>query len=296
MSERVRRLFPFCAVVVALVAGGVAWSYRAEVHRLRAEMAVMAEEAGAVAPVRVEAVDAVVVVPEAVLADAGAEVVVPRVAELESVVAEREAEIARLRGALAAASASAVVVAPTTPGVSLTNAPRRSWMEDLQQNDPERYQEIMERRETARQAARYAIAKKAAHFLQRDTEAMDEAETEGYVRMMDLLADSLALTEQLDAGLDGEARREISQSLRENMRDLSPLLEAERAREFQQIGRDLGYDEGESEAFAAYLTDVVDLTSVGSIFRGFMRGGGGPGGFGGPGGAGGGGGSPSPGR
>jgi len=207
--------------------------------------------------------------------------VTPVVAELQATVAAQAAELEVLRTNTAVLSSANTLVADVAP----TNAPveRRSWMEDLQANDPERYKEIMERREQARQAARYDIAKKAAHFLQRKPGDVSEEEEEQYAYMMELLTDSLQLTEKLDAGLPGEERREISRSLRENMRELSPLLEGERGKEFYKVGKDLGYSDADAQAFASYLTEVVDLTSVSSIFRNAMRGmGGGWGGGGGP--------------
>lgn len=205
--------------------------------------------------------------------------VAPVVSELQSVVAAQAAELEVLRTATSVVASANTILADVAP----TNAPveRRSWMEDLQASDPERYKEILERREQARQEARYDIAKKAAHFLQRTPSNVSEEEEAQYTYMMELLSDSLKLTEQLDAGLPGDERREISHSLRENMRELSPLLEGERGKEFYKVGKDLGYSDADAEAFASYLTEVVDLTSVNSIFRSAMRGMGGWGGGGG---------------
>jgi len=203
-----------------------------------------------------------------------------RIAALEAKLAEREAEIGALRAA-ATRSTPAVVVPDAVATPVATNAPRRSWLEDLQATDPERYQEIVARREQARQEARYDIAKKASYFLQTPTDAMTDAEAEEYARMMDLLTQSLKLTERLDAGLPQEQRRELVGTLRDNMRELSPLLEKERDKEFFQVGKDLGYTDADARAFADYLTEVIDLTSVNQIFRNAMRGmGGGRGGWG----------------
>lgn len=202
-----------------------------------------------------------------------------RVADLEARLAERDAEIAALRAATNRIAAASLVVADAAS--TATNTPRRSWLEELQASDPQRYQEIIERREQARQAARYDIAKKASYFLQTPTDGMTEAEAEEYARMMDLLTESLKLTEQLDAGLPQEQRREIVGELRDRMRELSPLLEKERDKEFFQVGKDLGYTDADAQAFADYLTEVIDITSVNQIFRNAMRGmGGGRGGWG----------------
>ncbi|HMP88769.1 MAG TPA: hypothetical protein PJ991_01135 [Kiritimatiellia bacterium] len=154
---------------------------------------------------------------------------------------------------------------------------RRDWLSNLQANDPERYQDIMERRERARQTARYEIARRAAHFLFRDESQMSEQESEQHQRMMSLLHDSLILTEQLNAELPSDQRREIGRELRRNMRELSPLLETERDRELFRIGKDLGYNDDQAAQFTLYIRDVIDLTSVQSVFRNSMRAmGGGP--------------------
>ena len=154
---------------------------------------------------------------------------------------------------------------------------RRDWLQNLQADDPERYREIMERREQARQTARYEIAKKAAHFLFRDESQMTGGEAEQHKRMLSLLHESLLLTEQLNAELPSDQRRDIGRELRRNMRELTPLLETERDREFYRIGKDLGYNEDQAAQFALYIRDVIDLTSVQTVFRNSMRAmGGGP--------------------
>ncbi len=158
---------------------------------------------------------------------------------------------------------------------------RRSWLENLQANDPERYREIMERRETARETARYEIARKAAHLLFREDIQRGEEEADEYRQMIDLLHESMLLTERLGTDDANEDRREIMRTLRGNLRTLGPLLETERDRELFRIGRDLGYSEEDAAGFALYIRDVIDITSVNSIFRGVMRDMGGWGGGGG---------------
>jgi hypothetical protein len=164
-------------------------------------------------------------------------------------------------------------ISNVVPDVMRNSEPeeRRNWLENLQTSDPERYKEIMEQRETARQAAKYDIAKKAAHFLIRDDVEMSEQEAEQYTRMMTLLEDSMKLTEQLNADLPQDQRREIGRDLRHNMRELSPLLESERDKELYRIGKDLGYTDEDAAGFALYIRDVIDVTSVNSIFRNSMR-------------------------
>ena len=115
------------------------------------------------------------------------------------------------------------------------------------------------------------MAKKAAYFLDRDVDTMTEDEAAEYTHMMDLLTETLALTDRLQSDLPRDERREAMHDFRHNLRDLAPMLENERGYEFYQIGKDLGYTDDAAESFATYLTEVVDLTSVQSIFRNSMR-------------------------
>jgi len=195
--------------------------------------------------------------------------------DLRETLTAREGELSMLRASMAS---TAVI-----PDSMRTTEPedQRSWLEQMRANDPERYQEIMERREAARQAARYEIAKKAAHFLFRDDVAMTEEEAGQHMRMMGLLQESLALTERLNADIPAGERQDMVRQLRRNMRDLAPLLESERDKELYRVGKDLGYSDEDAAGFALYIRDVIDLTSVQSIFRSTMRGMGGMGGWGG---------------
>jgi len=181
---------------------------------------------------------------------------------LEERLKAKDEQIAMLHSMLATSHVAAVQTSPEE---------RRSWMDDLKVNDPERYKEIRDRQESARQAAKYEIAKKAAHFLQRDDSSMSETEAEQHAQMMNLLSESLNLTEKLKADLPREQRWEVARTLRENMRELSPMLESERDKEFYQIGKDMGYSDHDAAAFASYIREVVDLTSVQSIFRNSMQ-------------------------
>jgi len=191
-----------------------------------------------------------------------------------------EAELAAVRAELAARPVAAVMPDAMR---SIPPEERRSWLENLRTSDPQRYQEIMEQREAARQTAKYELAKRAAHFLVRDDAVRSEAEEEQYARMMTLLHESIKLTEQLTPEMPMDERRELGRNLRRNMRELTPMLESERDKELFRIGKDIGYSDDDAASFALYLRDVIDMTSVQSMFRsampalGFGWGGGPPG-------------------
>ncbi len=186
---------------------------------------------------------------------------------------------------------------PEAPSIVHTAAPvpgavqaipaedRQDWLATMRENEPERYQEIMTRREEARKTTEYELAKRAAYFIHREDHTWTEEQAGQYKRMMELLEESLALTEQLEDDLPEEKRREIAWSIRRNMRELSPLLEIERDAELYRIGKEIGYSDDDAAAFVLYLRDVIDITSVGTIFRNSMRAMGGGGWWGSDGGA-----------
>lgn len=184
---------------------------------------------------------------------------------LEQALAERERELTAYR----AASQSPAVLPDLVRGAGTDD--RQSWLENLRTSDPENYQQLMERREAARQAARYEIAKRAARYIHRDENLLTREEIEQRERMLALLQQSLELTEQWRVDMPEEERREISRTMRRNMRELSPLLETERDREFFLIGKEIGYTDDDAAAFALYMRDVVEMTSVRSIYRNSMR-------------------------
>lgn len=184
-----------------------------------------------------------------------------------------QARVMLLERELATLRAVSQPIPPSLPAVARgTNAPeQQTWLEELRAKDPQRYQEVVQRREEGRQSARYEIARRAAHYLNLDKAAMTPEEVEQRERLLDLLHQSLDLTEKLEADLSEEERADIARSLRRNMRDLSPLLDSERERALYRMGKDIGYTDDDAAAFALYVRDVVDLTSVRSIYRNGLR-------------------------
>jgi len=268
-------------VALVLAVGGTSASiiYFREAQKVKVEAEVIRDVVGTLEQENeqlrervVAAAVSVPVEPEPVVVapDVEREALVAQIHDLEERLRAKDEELTLLR-----ANAAGIGLPDTIR--SWVPEDRRDWIQNLQTNDPERYKEIMDRREQARQAARYDIAKKASHFLYRDESSMSDEEAEQHQRMMSLLHESLLLTEQLNADLPGDQRRDIGRNLRRNMRELSPLLESERDKEFYRVGKDLGYTDSQAVEFASYIRNVIELTSVQSVFRSSMRAmGGGP--------------------
>ncbi len=186
-------------------------------------------------------------------------------ADLEARIREKDAIIAQLRQA-----------ATNEPSERRRDRPwedRTEWLERLKTEEPERYAELMERREKARRDVQNAFARKAAFFLGRNTEGMTDDQNAEYNRMLTLLEDTWTLSERIQNDeLPREERREVMHALRDNTRELAPLLENERTVEFMALGYEMGYGDAEAADFAAYVNEIIDITSMRSVFQGMWAG------------------------
>lgn len=155
---------------------------------------------------------------------------------------------------------------------------RSAWLEEIKESDPQRYEEIQQRRKEARENMQRSIAEQANYYLSRDTSVMEEDEFAEYERMLLLLDETWGMAEQMQSNMPWEERRPIRRTMRDNMEQLEPLLDTERDKEFYQIGLDFGYTENEAVEFSDYLNGVIEVTSMRSLYEGMhsgRRGGGG---------------------
>ena len=212
-----------------------------------------------------------------------------RVDRLQAQLAEKDRLIASLQ--------KPVEAAPDPAGVPPSNPPpgddrrpwrdRGAWLEEIKQTDPRRYEEIQARRQESRQRMERSIAEQATYYLKRDTAKMDENELADYNRLLGLLDETWRLAEQMQSDLPSEERHSLMRTMHDNVEELAPLMETERDRTFYEIGLDFGYTESEARDFKDYLNQVIDVTSMRTLFGGMHgsgpRGGGPPDGGGEPG-------------
>lgn len=193
-----------------------------------------------------------------------------RIEELEELVRIQESRIAALQGQRRMDRSSEDPDEAPEPRRDRTN-----WMEALRESDPDRYAEIAQRREAYQRRVQDSFARKAAHFLHRDVDQLSDTEREEHEILLGLLGETWQLSERLqESDLSREERSQLRRELMENARTLRPILEEERDREFYELGRQLGYDEGGAGEFVDYINDMLEITSFGSIGgRGGRRGG-----------------------
>ena len=175
---------------------------------------------------------------------------------------------------------------PPPPGEFATNSPadgrppwrdRGAWLEELKQTDPKRYEELQTRRQEARERRQRSMAEQANYFLNRDTAKMDGTELAEHTKLLELLDQTWRLSEQMQSDLPSEERHVLMETMRDNMQELTPLMDSERDRAFFQVGLDFGYTESEAQELTEYLNSVIEMTSVRTLFGGMH---GGPGGGG----------------
>jgi hypothetical protein len=167
----------------------------------------------------------------------------------------------------------------TAQAGSDTNRPPRQResfeerMARMKEEDPEGYEEMIAQRLERRERMRYGLAERTASFMDLDTSRMTETELANHEQLVEKMARVWELTDQFPDP-DEPPDREIMREMFGIMREVQPMLDQERNVMFKQLGSDLGYEGGEAEEFAAYVEEIIDITSMRSPFSGGRRGGG----------------------
>ncbi len=261
-----RRTLPILFTLISLAAAGYFWNEarairaksEAEISDLQAQLqSAAARPKAQPLPVRslTERPRAVEPVPSNVN-----EALKRQVAELNKSIAARDSLIASLRQNAATNS---------QPGPEPFWQRREKWLENLKTENPTQYEAYVKQEEEARQRTKDSFARKAAHFVNKDTAGMTEEEVAQYNTMLQMLDEAWKLSDQLRAeDIPDEQRRDLLHSMHEIMHGLSPMLTAERDKEFFQVALDLGYKEDDAAQFVTYLTNIIDITSMRSVIQG----------------------------
>ncbi len=149
---------------------------------------------------------------------------------------------------------------------------RGAWLDPMRTNNPQQVAALQQQREQARLAVETALAEREAYILNHDPSTMTPEEQAAYGRLGQLLQQSRLLMDRLRADIPAAERRAIMQTLMQNRREIEPMLDYARAREWVLLGQQLGYSEQEAQAFGQYIDRVIDLTSLHSMYRGVLRG------------------------
>ena len=191
-----------------------------------------------------------------------------RVRDLEAALAERDAELARLKQEKQAEAA-----VPRRPG----REDFRKRMEQLKKENPEQYAEMEKRREEFRQRLEQQEQNRSAFLTSINTQSMTAGQRENHDKMLNTLAkiDALrAQREQAQAEPGTEADVAYHQAMRENMMALGSLYEQERVYLLEQAANAAGYEGDDAANFVGYIQEAIQSTTM----HGWPGGPGGPGG------------------
>ena len=217
------------------------------------------------------------------VANADAETLRARVRELEKLLNEREASIAKL-----SADADRPQDAPPAEETPREQRPRESYrerMERMKTEEPERYAEMQKRQEEFRNRMRAANEERDNYLSSVDTSRMTAEQKAGHERLLAALKMRDSLGDRMRPDSENPLTDEERQEFFNSMREIGPLMEQERRYLLEETGRAYGED---GASFAEYIQDLMDFTTPwrGPRQRGGGRGprndGGGPGGPGGP--------------
>ena len=148
-------------------------------------------------------------------------------------------------------------------------------MDNLRTSDPDRYEQMQQRRRALQQYAQNSWNQTTNYFMNRDTSNMSEPDFQEYTAMLQLLGQTWTLSQQLQSGLPPDVRQEVMSDLRSNVTALVPLLNNERDREYYQMALAMGQSEEDAAALVGYVNQITSNTSLRTVVPG-VRGGGGP--------------------
>ncbi|MFA6291877.1 MAG: hypothetical protein WC637_08865 [Victivallales bacterium] len=148
----------------------------------------------------------------------------------------------------------------------------RVSMEKLKESDPERYAEMVERRNSFTKQMHDNSAKQVDFFKKLDTKSMTPEQLENHNKLLPLVAKNNQLLYELAQNPDAENLSDIRRELGDNSRQMRDLLATERSAALQQFAKQIGYRSDQTAQFEAYVKSVYDMTS-GNPFQGMQGGG-----------------------
>lgn len=144
----------------------------------------------------------------------------------------------------------------------------RTNMDELKEKDPERYAKIQKDREDFRNRITDTMAKQSAFVLDLDVTKMSEEQRTNHERLVQVLDENWTHMEAIKESDGTDAASDARISLMKNAGELRGLFEVERETALQDLGRQIGYEDAEdSKAFADTVSEVYDMTSLGSYWR-----------------------------
>jgi len=164
-------------------------------------------------------------------------------------------------------TATVVKVQTKHPSMQIT----RFSLRDLKENDPERYERIMEHYIRMNERMSKGVADRMVFFNDLDTSEMTDKELENHQKLLERLAEMHEETEK--TGMSNNAE-DIQSAMREqwkNYRELSKMMRKERNYLIIDACRKMGFSNEEAKLLKNYVNNAYDITSGRSMFRGNDR-------------------------
>jgi Trp operon repressor len=208
-----------------------------------------------------------------------------RLSESESALSRLRAENEQLTSETRAASVASVAVTPLpNPSAAVsTNRDRGAWLDRLRQEDPQRYQRMMEEREQRRQRTDSFMKQQFTRLDERLQAAQSQDEVDLVTQLTDTLQKMDDMRQRWEAlrQLPEEERREQARELGAESAQLyqtyRELRTQDRQLQLEHLAYDLGYkDAKEVSAFVESVQRINSETDPGMgrfMGGGFGRGG-----------------------
>ncbi len=183
--------------------------------------------------------------------------------ERDALRAENAALQERLDALLAEQAQAAA--APAPQAAPARRMSRRERLEQLKREDPERYAEMEKRRREFQENMRQALDRRDDFLGAIDLSLLTPEQQEMHAQFVDALAAQQAAIDALNARMEaGEApTEEERRAMREAMRQVRGLQDAERDALLSAVAVSMGLSEGEeTEAFIGVVKEVYDSTGM----------------------------------
>ena len=183
--------------------------------------------------------------------------------ERDALRAEKAALQERLDALLAEQAQAAA--APAPQAAPERRMSRRERLEQLKQEDPERYAEMEKRRKEARESIRQALDRRDSFLGAIDLSLLTPEQQEMHARFVDALAAQQAAIDALNARMEAgeDPTEEERRAMREAMHQVRGLQDAERGALLSAVAVSMGLEGGEeTEAFVGVVKDIYDSTGM----------------------------------
>ncbi len=181
---------------------------------------------------------------------------------LQVTIREQTEQIRSLQEQLATLTRQA---APVVKKHRTPSKPRESYIDRLKREDPDRYEKVLERLNRKTEATERGLAESAAFLFNLDMAFMSEEQAANHRELLDLMAASWGLVDQLKAQPDSKEADDARAQIRRNVMAMQRAYKTERSAALEQWLRNLGYRNDEVQILRGEIEDVYFRTDPGNI-------------------------------